>query len=196
MNTRVVIKIALFVLGVLVLIQLLFYNSVQTKKVQQSINARAELSQEIAELSITKDELEEHLAVLQNEYEEIVASVPSKILQGYDDHELILAGFLDYLKSSEFKTVDAKITMQGARKYINSPVPLFEHDMTFAFTFRNLSDAKKFLSFILDQDIYPLAVRSFELRSSGQKISGTLQASLLIPAKLQKPLFSTKEEER
>jgi hypothetical protein len=92
--------------------------------------------------------------------------------------------------------VDAKVSIQGAQKYINRPVPLFEHDMTFTFSFRNLSDAKKFLSYILDQDDYPLAVRSLELRSSGQKISGTLQTSLLIPARLQKSLFSTKEEGR
>ena len=196
MNPRVVVQFALFVLGILVLIQLLFYNGVQSKNVQQSKYENIRMARKIESLKITKQELEQHLAVLQNEYDEIAASVPEQILQGFEDHEVILAGFLDYIKALELEGVDAKVSIQGARKYINRPVPLFEHDMTFTFSFRKLSDAKKFLSYILDQDDYPLAVRSFELRSSGQKISGTLQTSLLIPARLQKSLFSIKEERR
>ena len=196
MSTRIVGKVVLFILGILVLVQLLFYSGFESSNVKQSKNARSVLTQEIQQLAITKQELEEYLADLQQEYDEIAASVPEKILQGFEDQEVILAGFLDYVKTSKFERVDAKVSMQGARKYSNRPVPLFEHDMTFTFSFRNLSDAKKFLSFILDQDYYPLVVHNLELRNSGQMISGTLQASLLIPVRQQQSLFSIKEEER
>jgi hypothetical protein len=194
MNPRVVAQIALFVLGILVLIQLLFYNGAQSTNIQQAKNETVRMAQEIESLKITKQELGNYIAILQKEYDEIAASVPEQILQGFEDHEFVLAGFLDYVKAVELEGLDAKVSIQGARKYINRPVPLFEHDMTFTFSFINLSDAKKFLSYILDQDDYPLAVRGFELRNSGQKISGTLQASLLIPARQQKSLFSKKEE--
>ena len=196
MNPRVVAQIALFVLGILVLIQLLFYNAAQSNNIQQSKNEIIRMAGEIESLKITKQELGDYIAVLQKEYDEIAASVPEHILQGFEDHEFVLAGFLDYVKTSKIERVEAKVSMQGARKYSNRPVPLFEHDMTFTFSFINLSDAKKFLSYILDQDDYPLTVRSFELRNSGQKISGTLQASLLIPARQQKSLFRSKEEGR
>ena len=195
MSSRVMTKTVLFIVGVLVLVQLIFINTVQTNNVERAKSENFRLAQEIDVLSVTKQELEQYLALLQKEYDDIAATVPTSILQGFEDHEVILAGFLDYLKSSEFERVAAQVSMQGARKYINRPVPLFEHDITFNFSFRNLPDAKKFLSFILDQDYYPLAVRSLELRSSGkQKITGTLQASLLIPARQQKPLFGVMKE--
>ena len=184
MSSNIVTKIVLCIVGVLVLVQLLFYNAAQSGNLTGSRNDRVLLQQEIEQLSVTKLELEQYLAVLQQEYSEIVASVPEKILQGYEDHEVMLASFLDYIKASEFDSVDAKVSMQGARKYISKPVPLFEHDLTFAFSFTRLSDAKKFLSLILSQDYYPLVVRNLELRSSGElKISGTLQTSLLIHLK-------------
>jgi len=194
MSGRVMTKIVLFIVGVLVLVQLIFFNTVQTNNAEQAKNENFRLAQEIEVLSVTKQELEQFLAFLQQEYDDIAATVPTSILEGFEDHEVILAGFLDYLKASEFRSVAAQVSMQGARKYINRPVPLFEHDLTFNFSFRNLPDAKKFLSFILDQDYYPLVVRSLELRSSGkQKITGTLQASLLIPAKQQKSLFGNRK---
>ena len=193
MNPRVVAQIALFVLGILVLIQLLFYNGAKSRNIQLEKHETARIAQEVESLKITKQEMDIYIDDLQKEYAEIVASVPERILQGFEDHELVLAGFLDYVKALELEGVEAKVAIKGPRKYINNPVPLFEHDMTFDFTFRNLSDAKKLLSYILDQDEYPLAVRSFELRNNSQKISGTLQTSLLIPARQQKSLFSTVE---
>jgi cell division protein FtsB len=195
MSANIMTKIVLSIIGVLVLVQLLFYNGTQSANLASSRDERVRLSQEIEQLSVTRQELQQYLDDLQQEYSEIAASVPEKILQGYDDQEEMLASFLDYIKASEFDSVDAKVSMQGVRKYINKPVPLFEHDMTFDFSFTHLSDAKKFLTLILDQEYYPLVVRNLALRSSGErKISGTLQTSLLIPARQQKPLFSTKEE--
>ena len=190
MNINIVTKTVLCIVGVLVLIQLLFYNAVRSGNLTVSQDERLRLQQEVAQLNVEKQELQQYLEALQQEYRDIAVSVPGKILQGYEDHEVMLAGFLDYIKDAEFDRLDAGVTMQGARKYINKPVPLFEHDMTFDFTFSRLSDARKFLTIVLEQDLYPLVVRKLELRSSGErKISGTLQTSLLIPARLQQPLF-------
>jgi len=194
MSRSIMTRIVLCTVGILVLGQILFYNGVQTGNLARSKDDRLRLQQEIEELSVTRQELQQYLAGLQDEYNEIIATVPEKILQGYEDHEVILASFLDYLKASEFDRVDAKVSMQGARKFINRPVPLFEHEMTFNFSFTYLSDARKFLALILNQDYYPVTVRSLELRDSGERrISGVLQASLLIPARQQKQLFGVKE---
>ena len=190
MNINIVTKTVLCIVGVLVLIQLLFYNAVRSNNLAVSQDERLRLQQEVAQLTVEKQELQQYLEALQQEYRDIAVLVPGKILQGYEDHEVMLAGFLDYIKGAEFDRLDAGVTMQGARKYISKPVPLFEHDMTFDFTFSRLSDARKFLALVLEQDLYPLVVRKLELRSSGErKISGVLQTSLLIPARLQQPLF-------
>ncbi len=195
MSTAIKSKIVLCMVGVLLLVQLLFYNAVNSGNLIRSRNDRVRMQQEIEQLSVTRQDLQLYLASLQNEYDEIAATVPEQILQGYEDHEVMLAGFLDYIKGSELDSVDAKVSLQGARKYINRPVPLFEHDMTFDFSFTHLSDARKFLSLILDQDYYPLVVRSLELHTSGErKITGILQTSLLIPARQQRPIFGSREE--
>ena len=193
MSLNMVTKTVLCIVAVLVLVQLLFYSAVRSGNLAAAQDERLRLQQEVAQLSGEKQKLQEYLVALQQEYRDIAASVPGKILQGYEDHEVMLAGFLDYIKAAEFDRVDARVSMQGARKYINKPVPLYEHDMTFDFTFSRLSDARKFLALVLEQDLYPLVVRSLELRSSGErKMSGTLQTSLLIPARLQKPLFGVR----
>lgn len=197
MSTGVMARIVIFIIGILVLVQLLFYNSVQSANLARSQNARIELQQEIEQLTLTRQEQQDYLAALQDEYSEIVSSVPERILHGYEDHEVILASFLDYLKNSDSDKVKASVTIQGARKYVNRPVPLFEYDITFNFSFRRLPAAKRFLALVLGQDEYPLVVRSLELRKSGtQEISGILMTSLLIPARTETPLFDAKDREK
>ena len=197
MNTGIVNKTVLIIVGVLVLVQLLFYAAVRVGNIDKSENERMGLAQEVENLSVTQSELQQYLGQLQKEYKEMEASVPEQILQGFEDPEILLASFLDYLKASELEKVDAKVSIQGARRYVDKPVPLFEHDLTITFSYINSSDARKLLSRILDQDNYPLAVRNFELRKSGkQKISGTMQISLLIPARQGKPFSGTKEERK
>ena len=197
MSTGIGRKIVFIVISVLVLVQLLFYTAVRVGNIDRSEIERTRLAMEVESLSVTQSELQQYLGRLQKEYNQMVASVPARILEGYEDPEVLLAGFLDYLKASELERVDAKVSMQGARKYVEKPLPLFEHDLSIAFSFTHLSDARRLLSRILDQDDYPLVVRNFELRNSGkQKISGIMQISLLIPARQKKPLSGTKEDER
>jgi hypothetical protein len=194
MNRGILNKIVLITVGVLVLVQLLFYAAVRVGNIAESENARMGLSQEVENLSVTQNELQQYLGELQKEYKEMEASVPEQILQGFEDPEVLLASFLDYLKASELESVDAKVSIQGARRYVEKPVPLFEHDLIITFSYIHSSDVRKLLSRILDQDHYPLAVRNFELRNSGrEKISGTMQISLLIPARQEKLFSGTKK---
>lgn len=194
MSRKFVIKIVLCIVGVLVLVQILFYRAARWDNLTAAQQAGLQLQQEIAQLSGEKKGQQQYLTALQQEYSDILATVPGKILQGYEDHEVMLAGFLDYIKAAEIEGVDAKVSMQGARKYISKPVPLFEYDMAFDFSFSRLADARKFLALVLDQNIYPLVVRSLELHpGTNRKISGTLRTSLLIPARLKKPLFGATE---
>jgi hypothetical protein len=194
MSRGILNKIVLITVGVLVLVQLLFYAAVRVGNIAESENERVVLTQEVENLSVTQSELQEYLAELQKEYNEMKASVPEQILQGFEDPEVLLASFLDYLKASELESVDAKVSIQGARRYVEKPVPLFEHDLIITFSYIHSSDVRKLLSRILDQDYYPLAVRNFELRNSGrEKISGTMQISLLIPARQEKLFSGTKE---
>ncbi len=197
MSKGIVSKIVLIIVSVLVLVQLLFYAAVRVENIDRSENERARLAMEVESLSVTQSELQQYLGQLQKVYNEMAALVPTRILEGYEDHEVLLAGFLDYLKASDLERVDAKVSMQGARKYVEKPVPLFEHELTLTFSFMDFSGARKLFSRILDQDYYPLTVRNFELRNSGQqKISGIMQISLLIPARHKKTSSGTKEEER
>ena len=195
MNTVIIRKIVFIIVGVLVLVQLLFYAAVRVGNIDRSENERVRLAQEVEELSVTQSELQQYLGQLQKEYNEVATSVPARILEGYEDHEVLLAGFLDYLKASEFKGVDTSVSIKGAGKYVEKPVPLFEHELALTFSFMDLSAVGKLFSRILDQDYYPLAVRNFELRNSGRgKISGTMQISLLIPTRQKKPFSGTREE--
>ncbi|MBE9521098.1 MAG: hypothetical protein IME97_08205 [Proteobacteria bacterium] len=195
MGSGTVGKIILCIIGVLVLAQLLFYNVLQTSNAANARHEKERLAAEIDRLSQRTTELQQDLDTLQKEYDQIAATVPPQILSGYEDHEVMLASFLDYIKSPALDKVKAKVAMQGVQKFIEKPVPVFESNINFNFSFRQLKDAEGFLEMVFGQNYYPLVIRNFEMRNDGQQaISGTLQTSLLIPAKQQKPFFNTQGE--
>jgi len=194
MASTIVSKIVVGIIGILVLTQILFYNALQTRNANEAGHEKERLILEAQRLSEEKIELQQNLADLRNEYEQIVAAVPQEILTGYEDHEILLAGFLDSLKAPAYKKVNAKFTMQGGQKFIEQPVPAFESSINFSFSFRQLKDAESFLNLVLGQSFYPLMIRNLEMRSDGQpKITGNLQTSLLIPAKQKSPFFKNRE---
>ena len=124
MGSGTVGKIILCIITVLVLTQLLFYNVLQTRNAAHTRYERDRLTAEIQRLSQRKTELQQDLAGLQQEYDQVVASVPRQILSGYEDREVMLASFLDYIKSPAFDKVKAKVSMQGVQKFIEKPVPV------------------------------------------------------------------------
>jgi hypothetical protein len=188
-------KFVMCILGILVLTQILFYNVLQSQNLKNARHEKKRFAAEIQRLVNEKIASHQKLAVLQEEYELIATGVPAEILTGYEDHEVMLASFLDYIKEPAFKKVDAKVSLQGVQKFVEQPVPVFENDINFTFSFRRLADAESFLELILGQNYYPLVVRDIELHNTGQeKISGTLHTSFLIPAKQKNPFFKTRDE--
>jgi uncharacterized protein YlxW (UPF0749 family) len=109
MGSGMVGKIILCIIGVLVLTQLLFYNVLQTRNTANTRYEKKRLAAQIDRLSQSKMELQYELDALQNEYDQVVASVPQEILSGYKDQEVMLASFLDYIKSPAFNKVKAKV---------------------------------------------------------------------------------------
>ena len=185
-------KIILCIFGILVLTQILFYNVLQSRNVKDANLEQLRLAAEIQRLSGRKTEMQQNLSDLQKEYKQVAASIPAEILTGYEDPEVMLANFLDYIQSPASKKVEARVTMDGAQKFIEAPVPVFENNMNFTFSFTHLKEAESFLNLVLGQDYYPLVIRDIELRSDGrQKVKGTMKSALLIPAKQKAPFFKT-----
>lgn len=185
-------KIILCIFGILVLTQILFYNVMQSRNVKDGDVEQERLAQQVQMLSSQKTEMQQNLKDLQEEYKQVAADIPAEILKGYEDPEVMLANFLDYLQSPAYKKVDAQITMDGVQKFVEAPVPLFENNINFNFSFRHLKDAEGFLNLVLGQDYYPLVIRDIQLRNDGrQKVQGTLKTALLIPAKQKTPFFKT-----
>ena len=188
-------KIILCIFGILVLTQILFYNVLQSRNVKDANLEQLRLAAEIQRLSGRKTEMQQDLSDLQEEYEQVAASLPAEILTGYEDPEVMLANFLDYIQSPAYKKVKAQVTMNGAQKFIEAPVPVFENNMNFTFSFTHLKEAESFLNLVLGQDYYPLVIRDIELRSDGrQKVKGTMKSALLIPAKQKAPFFKTSND--
>ena len=88
MSSSILSKIVLLIVGVLVLVQLLFYAAVRVGNNDRSENERVRLALEIENLSVTQSELQQYLGQLQKEYKEMAASVPTRILEGYEDPEV------------------------------------------------------------------------------------------------------------
>jgi len=183
-------KIILCIFGILVLTQILFYNVLQSRNVKDANLEQERLAGDVLRLSDRKAEMQQYLADLQEEYRQVAVSIPTEILTGYEDPEVMLANFLDYIQSPAYKKVEAQVSMDGVQKFIETPVPVFENSMNFTFSFKQLKDAESFLDLVLGQDYYPLVIKDIELRNEGrQKVRGTLKTALLIPAKQKTPFF-------
>jgi len=189
MKSGAAVKIILIFIGILVLVQLVFFNMARSKNMANVQKEGVQLRQVVSDLTIEKEYLQKRLDELKEQYGQVVSSVPRRILDGYEDQEQMLAGFLDYAGALEIKGVEAKVTLKGERRFIEKPVPVFKHDLMFDFSFKHLPDAEEFLSKLLGQAYYPLVVQSFDLHIIGQqKIAGKMDVTLHIPARLQKPL--------
>jgi len=188
-------KIILCIFGILVLTQILFYNVLQSRNVKEANLEQLRLAAEIQRLSGRKTEMQQNLSDLQKEYKQVAASIPAEILTGYEDPEVMLANFLDYIQSPAYKKVEAQVAMDGIQRFIEAPVPVFENNINFTFSFTQLKDAESFLNLVLGQDYYPLVIRNIEMRNDGRrKVKATLKSALLIPAKQKAPFFKTRDD--
>ena len=150
------------------------------------------ISREIANLDGRTDYLRSHLRNIQlqqdrsdNELPWILKSLPPSIRDGHEDYEARLAAFLDYLAEIR-KKKEYSYTIPKGQKYVKSPVPLYESDIDFTFSFDRLSEVESFFSLILDQHEFPLKISSLDIqRDSGERATCTIKTSFVIPIKQQ-----------
>ena len=84
-------------------------------------------------------------------------------------------------------------TIPKGQKYVKSPVPLYESDIDFTFSFDRLREVESFFSLILDQHEFPLKISSLDIqRDSGERATCTIKTSFVIPIK-QQPRTSARE---
>jgi len=185
-------KLVISVIGVLIFAQILFYNYTQKKNIELVNQEIARLNGDIRLMEAEKVELLKRF----KELKEIIESIPPSLLMGFEDPETGFVEFLDYLHTPILQKVEGEISLRDTQKFKETPVPLHESNFSFRFKFTNTYEAEKFFNYLLLQKKYPLQVKSLKIRRSGEgKAEGTLNVSLLIPAKLQLPkLFQGKEE--
>ena len=177
MNHRV------FIIGlcIVLLAQLLIFDYYQKESV-------AKLDQGIASLENRYRQLESEKASLTAKVVQLktmVETIPPWLLTGFEDPETGFVEFLDFLHSPELKTVQSKVSL-GGQRFNTYPIPLFETDFTFTFSFRNTYDAEEFLDFLVFQEKFPLQVRALSVkRGQAGTVEGSIMVDLMIPARLK-----------
>lgn len=175
------VKAGIFIIGVLILAQIVLYNHAQKKNGEHIDQKTIALQGQIRGFEMEKIQLQRRLQGLQA----VIESLPPSILKGFEDPEKGFVKFLDYLQSPHLKRVDGKISLAKAQTFKETPVPLHKTDFGIKFSFLKTYDAEKFLNHVLEQTRYPLQVQEFSVkRTKGGKANGNLKVALLIPAKL------------
>ena len=186
-------KPIVFIIGLLIFIQILFYNYAQKNNITM-------VNQDIKLLQGDIQQLEAEKSKLLNKFKElktIIESIPPTLLMGFEDPETGFVQFLDYLQTPVLEEVEGNISLRDAQKFKEAPVPLHESDFTFKFNFLTTYEVEKFFNYLLLQRQYPLEVKSLTINRSGEdKVEGSLNVSLLIPAKLQIPSLSQEGESK
>ncbi|MCK5232893.1 MAG: hypothetical protein KAR13_21650 [Desulfobulbaceae bacterium] len=178
-------KYFLLIVGGLIFAQIIFYCFCRTKNLKAYNLENRMLDKRIEQLQPRLRNMQIELAQSKKKIIRISKSLHPSIRNGYEDHEAVLASFLDYLTEMR-KKADYSFTVRKERKYVNTPVPFYQTDLNFMFTFIRLSEAESFFSLILEQHTFPLKVTSVDIRwDNGERATCTLEASLLVPEKLQ-----------
>jgi hypothetical protein len=184
-------KPIIIIIGVLIFVQIIFFNYALKKNI-------ALIGQEIAQLNGNIQQMGTEKARLVKKFEylkEIIETIPPSLLMGFEDPEIGFVEFLDYLQTPILEEVEGEISLRDTQKFKEIPVPLHESNFGFKFNFIHTYEAEKFFNFLLLQKQYPLQVRSLIIRRGSEgKAEGTLNVSLLIPAKLQLPTLSEESE--
>lgn len=177
------VKLFLFLVGVLVLTQMLLYTQILIKNDLQLKTALKEI--EVA-ITLHQDDI---IRVGQSVkiMERNKRNVPVAILEGVQDPEKKFLDFMDYLDNSELGTMQGSYNIVKKPTIESKPVPLQKTDFTIQFQFLNPSKLESVLGYLLSQQQdYPLRVNMLEIkRVPNNKPQVYLDVSLLLPAKLQ-----------
>ena len=186
-----IFKPVVFIVGVLIFSQIMFYNYTENSNIEL-------VNQKITQLNVNIEQLEAEKSNLLNKFrelKEIIETIPPSLLMGFEDPETGFVEFLDYLQTPLLKEVGGEISLRDTQKFKDYPVPLHESNFSFRFNFINTYEAENFLNYLLLQKQYPLQVKSLRIsRGKEHEAEGTLNVSLLIPAKLQLPSSPQKKE--
>ncbi|CAN2042275.1 Pilus assembly protein PilO [Candidatus Magnetomoraceae bacterium gMMP-15] len=184
------VKSLIAIFGLLIFVQLLYYNYIREHNIQileQEINT---LNREIRTVEGEKLNLTSKLKKLKS----IIRSIPSSILVGFEDPETKFMEFLDYIQTSTLQDIEGEFSVTGTQTFKLDPVPLHETNFEFKFRFEKTYEAENFLRYLLLQKQYPLQVKKFSVnRVEEGKAETDLNVAFLIPAKIQLPSLSAKE---
>lgn len=177
-------KIIILIVGIIVLVQVLSFAIAQQKAVEDVQRATRTLADSMQRLAAEKKDLENRLNRLQSS----IADIPSSLLTGFEDPETGFVSFMDYVNTPLLRGMGGDIAVRQTQVFKEAPVPLHESRFEFRFRFLDTVEAEAFFDYLLLQSTYPLQVSDLTLkRIPGEKPSGVLTVSLLIPAKLRLP---------
>lgn len=184
-------KPIVFIIGILIFAQILFLNYIEKKNIEMVNQEIATLNTDIGQLEVEKANLTSKIKELKG----IIEAIPPSLLTGFEDPETGFVEFLDYLQNPILDEVEGEISLRDVQKFQETPIPLHASSFGFKFNFFNTSEAEKFFNYLLLQKQYPLQIKSMKInRGKEGKAEGTLDVTLLIPAKLQLPSLSPEKE--
>ena len=187
------LKPILFIIGVLIFAQIMFYGNAQRGNVEIVNHEIIEVKGMIRELKSEEMSLNHK----HKELTEFVEAIPSSLLTGFTDPEVGFMEYLDYLQSPIMEKVDNEILLKTVQKFKAQPVPLHESNFNFKFSFANTGEAEKYFDYLLNQKEHPVQVKTIKIsrKKEGGKTQGEINLNLLIPAKLQHPAIALKSLE-
>lgn len=181
----------LIVLGILIFAVLMFFGFDQKENIKMLDQEIASLNGNIQQLESEKSELTRK----EGELKKIVETIPPSLLMGFEDPEAGFVQFLDYLRNPILDATQTEISLRDPQKFTATPVPLHSSEFSFKFMFFSTHEAEKLFNYLLLQQQYPLRIGSLVMKRSKEgQAEGTLNASLLIPAKLTLPSATEKKE--
>lgn len=176
------IKLFLFLIGVLILAQMIMYKQLVDQNDQKWKAAFEEITNDI---TTRQNEMLTTQLIVQKMTKE-KGTIPDTILEGVADPEKKFLEFMDYLDNSQLGSMEGayKFSPEPIIKY--KPVPLQQTDFTIQFTFLDAKRLESVFGYLLEQQRdYPLKINRLVIRRvPGNKPKVTLDVSLLLPAKI------------
>lgn len=177
------LKLAIFLVGILVLSQIILYTNLMDQNDQKLDMAIKELDFRITNRTNDTISTEQQVKIM----EQNKNTIPLAIIEGVKDPEKKFLEFMDYLDNSELGTMQGTYDVSAKPTIQAQPVPLQKTDFAIQFQFINAKKLESVLGYLLDQQQeYPLRVNHLSIkRIPKRKPEVYLDVSLLLPAKIQ-----------
>ncbi len=188
------VKIGIIIFGLLVFAQIMLYNYFKMEDIRNLQHATAVLEKRISEAQREKRTLSARHA----ELKQIINSSAHAMVGEFLDPESKFMEFLDYLAKSSLGNLEGEVAIPGQQQFLTKPIPLHRTGFHFKFTFEKNAEAEELFRYILVQRNYPIQVNRLTFnRIPGERTRVFLDASLMIPARVELPSLSPlKAEEK